>query len=84
MTKAMTKEWMDKKEFDVVTIVEDAISSLVLQGMKNESALSLLAIQSIIRMSDTTKLRGLIKLIEERLDEDDDDDDDDPKGREAA
>jgi len=79
----MSKEWMDKKEFDVIAIIEDTISSLILQGMKQESALALLAIQSIIRMRDTTKLRGLIKLIEEHLDEDDDDDDD-PKGREAA
>jgi len=77
MSKAMTKEWIAKKEFDVITIVEDAVSSLVLQGMQNESALVLLATQSIVRMRDTTKLRGLTKLIEEHLDDDDDDDDND-------
>jgi hypothetical protein len=77
MSKAMTKEWIAKKEFDVITIVEDAVSSLVLQGMQHESALVLLATQSIVRMRDTTKLRGLTKLIEEHLDDDDDDDDND-------
>jgi hypothetical protein len=74
MNKAMTKEWMDKKEFDVKAIVEDSITNLVLQGMKRESALALLAFQSIIRMDDTAKLRGLLKLIEDRLDGPDDED----------
>jgi hypothetical protein len=74
MNKAMTKEWMDKKEFDVKAIVEDSITNLVLQGMKRESALALLAFQSIIRMDDTAKLRSLLKLIEDRLDGPDDED----------
>jgi hypothetical protein len=70
----MTKEWMGKKEFDVKTIVEDSITNLVLQGMKRESALSLLVIQSIIRIHDTAELRSLIKFIEGHLIEDDLDD----------
>jgi hypothetical protein len=74
MSKAMTKEWMDKKEFDVKAIVADSITNLVLQGMKRESALSLLVIQSIIRIHDTAELRSLIKFIEGHLIEDDLDD----------
>jgi hypothetical protein len=74
MNKAFTKEMMDKKEYDVRCIIEDAITNLVLQGMKHESALSLLAFQCIIRMDDTAKLRSLLEAIEERLDGPDDED----------
>jgi hypothetical protein len=73
MTKSMSKEWIEKKEFDVKAIVEDAITSLVLHGMLHENALALLATQAIIRMHDTENLRRLIKLIEDRLIVDDED-----------
>jgi hypothetical protein len=77
MNKSITKEWAEKKEFDVKAIIEDSITNLMLQGLKRESALSLLVIQSIIRIRDPAELRRLIKFIEERLDDDDDDDDED-------
>ena len=82
----ISEEWKARKEFDVTHIVEDAITNLILQGMSRDSALSLLMIQSAIRMEDSVKLRRILKSIEDGLadDDDDDGDDDDPRGREAA
>jgi hypothetical protein len=80
----MSKEWMEKKTFDVINIVEDAITSLILQGMKRDGALSLLMTQAAIRMEDNAKLRKILKSIEDGLVDDDDEGDDDPRGREAA
>jgi hypothetical protein len=82
----MSKEWMEKKEFDVINIIEDAITSLILQGMKRDGALSLLMVQAAIRMEDNAKLRKILKSIEDGIvdGDDDDDGDDDPRGREAA
>jgi hypothetical protein len=67
MTKVMTEAEQEKKTHDVRCIVEDAITSLMLEGMKRESALALLAFQSIIRMDSEVKLRDLLRSIEERL-----------------
>jgi hypothetical protein len=75
MNKAITKEWMAKKESSVKDIIDDSITNLMLEGMKRESALALLAFQCIIRMDDKVKLRSLLKSIEDRLDGPDDDED---------
>ena len=78
MNKVMTEAEQEKKEHDVRCIIDDAITSLMLEGMKRESALSLLAFQSIIRMDSEAKLRDLLRSIEDRLavEEDDERDED--------
>ena len=59
----------------VIGIVERAIASLMVIGMTNEGALSLLMTQAAIRMQDTAKLRCLLKSIEDGLPVEGDDDD---------
>jgi hypothetical protein len=70
----MSKEWMEKKEFDVITTVEDSITNLVLLGMKRKSALSLLVTQAAIRMDNAADVREVLRSIESGLVDDDDDD----------
>jgi len=68
----ISKEWMEKKEFDVITTVEDSITNLVLLGMKRKSALSLLVTQAAIRMDNAADVREVLRSIESGLVDDDD------------
>jgi hypothetical protein len=70
----VTKQWIDQKGFDVTAIVEDAITNLMMAGMTNKGALSLLIVQSVIRMNDDEKLRSMIRFIEDTICNEDDDD----------
>jgi hypothetical protein len=65
MNKAMTAE--QEKIHDVRCIIENSITNLMLEGMKRESALALLAIQSIVRLDSEAKLRDLLRLKRDSL-----------------
>jgi hypothetical protein len=69
----------DKLQFDVRTIVEDAIDSLRMHGLTNQASLELLMIQSAIRMSSAARARAL-KSISDMMTVDDDNNDDDHCG----
>jgi hypothetical protein len=50
-------------------IVERAVASLQVIGMTHEDALSLLVIQAVIRMQDTTGIRRWLRSLESTEDE---------------
>jgi hypothetical protein len=60
----MDKAEQDKLEFDVRTIVEDAIDSLRLAGLTNQGALKLLMVQASIRMTNAADVRKVLRSIE--------------------
>jgi hypothetical protein len=60
----MDKAEQDKLEFDVRTIVEDAIDSLRLAGLTNQDALKLLMVQASIRMTNAADVRKVLRSIE--------------------
>ena len=68
----MDKATIERKQYDVKTIIEDAITSLVLQGMTYQGALNLLMIQSAIRMDNVADVREVIASIEKLIDDGDD------------
>ena len=72
-----TTEQQAKLQFEAKSIVEDAISSLMMIGMAEQNALQLLMIQAAVRMHDNAEIRSTLRSIEEGLVDDDDDDDDD-------
>jgi hypothetical protein len=77
----MDKAEQNQKQFEVRTIIEDAITSLEMIGCTKQLALKLLMIQSAIRMEDNALVREVMASIERGLvDVDDDDDDDDHCG----
>jgi hypothetical protein len=64
MAKGFSKEEGDALNSVVGGIVERTIASLQGVGMTHEGALSLLVIQAVIRMRDTTEARRLLKSLE--------------------
>ncbi len=64
---------IEKKQFDVRTIIEDAITSLMLQGMTRDAALSLLAFQTLIRMDSETQAMEVMESVKRFIVDDDDD-----------
>jgi hypothetical protein len=82
----MNEAEQDRKQHDVKAIIDDAIVSLIMQGLTNLSALKLLMIQAAIRIDNAADVREVLKSIADMLVDGDDDDgnDDDPRGREAA
>jgi hypothetical protein len=76
MSKVISEEWKAKKEFDVITIIEDSVENLMLQGMKREGALSLLAFQALIRMNDPAQAIDVMESVKKLITSDVDDDED--------
>jgi hypothetical protein len=61
---AFSEAEIEKKQYDVRTIIEDAITSLRMQGLTSQGALKLLMRQSAIRMDNAADLREVLKSIE--------------------
>jgi hypothetical protein len=64
MAEVFNKEEYEALNVAVGGIVERAIASLQGVGMTYEGALSLLVIQAVIRMRNTTEARRLLKSLE--------------------
>jgi hypothetical protein len=73
----MDKAKQDAMEDCVRGILERAVTSLMALGMTDEAALSLLMIQSAIRIDDASQVVEVLESIARLIEEDDDDDDDD-------
>ncbi len=69
----MNEAEIEKKQFDVRAIIEDAITSLRMAGLTNQGALKLLMVQSAIRMDNAADVREVMASIESGLVEDGDD-----------
>jgi hypothetical protein len=80
----MNEAEIEKKQFDVKSIIDDTVVSLRMQGLTSQGALKLLMIQAAIRMDNVADVREVLKSISNMLVDGDDEDDDDPRGREAA
>ena len=70
------KAKQDAMEDCVRGILERAVTSLMALGMTDEAALSLLMIQSAIRIDDATRVVEVLESIAKLIEDDDDDDDD--------
>ncbi len=71
--RVMNEAEIEKKQFDVRAIIEDAITSLRMAGLTNQGALKLLMVQSAIRMDNAADVREVMASIESGLVEDGDD-----------
>jgi hypothetical protein len=65
---------IERKQSDIKDIIDDAITSLVMQGLTNQGALRLLMTQCAVRMDDAAQVRSELKFIEGLLVDDDLDD----------
>src|SRR6266849_5255752 len=71
--RVMNEAEIEKKQFDVRAIIEDAITSLRMAGLTKQGALKLLMVQSAIRMDNAADVREVMASIESGLVEDGDD-----------